>query len=79
MPINFHCEPRPVSRASLAANLNARRTSQGSNTHELCVRNTVTKLVIYPVTLCIMFTSGKLHAVTFAVGVRARACTPVRQ
>ena len=68
-PIPLHCEPRPVSRASLA-----RRTG---HTHDLCVRNTVTRLVIYPVTLCIMFTSGKFHAVTFAVGARGASLYPI--
>lgn len=70
MPIPLHCEPRPVSSSSLAVGLNDRRTAQGTNTHELFVRNTVTKLVIYPVTLCVMFTPAKLQAVTFVVGGR---------
>jgi hypothetical protein len=53
MPIPVYCEPRPVTRASLAVGLSSRRTGQGINTHDLCVRSIVTRLVIYPVTLCI--------------------------
>jgi len=76
MPIPLQCEPRPVPRAILAVSLNDRCTTQGSNTHDLCVRITATRLAVYPVTLCIMFTSGKLHAVTFAVGVQGASLHP---
>jgi hypothetical protein len=57
MPIPLHCQLRPASRASLAAGLNGPSIEQGTSTYDLYVRNTVTTLVIYPVTLCIMFTS----------------------
>jgi len=60
-----------VSCASLAVGLNARHTGQGTNTHDLCVRSIFTRLVNYTVTLCTLeHLSCKLHAVTFAVGVR---------
>ena len=52
MPL--HCEPRLVSRASMAVGFDAGRTGQGSNTYDLCVSNTA---FICPVTLCMVFTS----------------------
>jgi len=60
-----------VLRISLAVGLKVRGTGQGTNTYELCVRNIVTRLVNYPVTLCILeHFYCKLHAVIFAVGAR---------
>ena len=64
-------------RIILAVGLNARRTGQGTNTYELCVRNIVTRLVNYPVTLCILEQfCCKLHAVIFAVGARGARLHP---
>jgi len=58
MPVHVHCELRPVSRASLAVGLNTWHTRQGTNTHDLCGRSIVTRLVIYPVILCMMCNSA---------------------
>jgi hypothetical protein len=55
MPMSLHCEPRLVSRASMAVGFDAGRTGQGSNTYDLCVSNTA---FICPVTLCMVFTSA---------------------
>ena len=55
MPMRLHCEPRPVSRASLAVGFDAGRTGQCTNKHDLCVSNAV---FIYPLTLCKMLTSA---------------------
>jgi hypothetical protein len=46
-------------------------TQDKVQTHDLCVRSFVTRLVNYPVTLCILeHLCSKLHAVTFAFGAR---------
>jgi hypothetical protein len=76
MPVHLYCEPRPVSRAGSAVGLNARRTGQGVHIHDLCVRSSVTRFVIYTVTLvyCVHICC-KLHTITFAAGV----CTPALQ
>ena len=58
MPIPVHCELRPLSRASLAVGLIAWHKRQGTNTHDLCGRSIVTRLVIYPVTLCMICTAA---------------------
>ena len=66
-----------MSRASLALVLTAQRPEQGTNTYDLCVGSTVTRLVIYPVTLCMTEPLRcKLHAVTFAVGARGASLHP---
>jgi len=70
MSLPLHCEPRRVSRASLAAAspLYAQHKVQ---TH-MTDTHTVTTLVICPVTLCMTFTS----AVTFAVNARGASLHP---
>ena len=73
----LHCEPRPVSHAILAVGLNAELTGQGTNTHDLCVRSIVTRLVNYTLTQCILaHFFRKLHVVTFAFGARGANLHP---
>jgi len=60
-----------LSCASLVVGLNDRHTGQDTNTNEICVRSIVTRLVKFPVTLCILeHLCCKLHPVTFAAGAR---------
>ena len=61
-----------LARASLVVGLNARRTG-----YNLCVRSIVTRLVNYPLTLCILaHFCCKLYAVTLAFGARGASLHP---
>ena len=76
LPVPLQCEPRAVSRASLAVVLTALRPGQGTNPHTHYVSSTVTRLVIYPVLGMTGHFCCKLHAVTFTVGAWSAAAAP---
>jgi len=67
----LHCESLPMSQPGLAAGFTAWRTGQGTNKHELCVRNMrLDHLTTLQLCVFCLISVVTLDAVTFIVGAR---------